>query len=221
MLFIDQPVGTGLSYTKKRNGFPTNDDEVNQHFISFLDAFFKLHSKYIIDTDQISAEVSVLKTRAVYFSGESHAGHYIPSIMAAILKRNSLVNEQLNKMLKKEKGLDNVLENVNIIIDAKGCALGNPWIDPYHQYDASEISHGLGLISLAQKYSLKDTEKICQENLRNGKLNTRVCFSLLDDIIDSSTVSGSRKVLIYDSRKYMMNSAGFPPGMQKHYNKTI
>jgi hypothetical protein len=48
--------------------------------------------------------------------------------------------------------------------DALSCALsqqpnrvtpvvGNPWLDPFYQYDASEFTHGLGLISWARDTS--------------------------------------------------------------------
>jgi carboxypeptidase D len=188
LLFIDQPVGTGLSYTMNRNKYPRNDDEVNNDFIRFLDDFFRLHSRYV------SIVNGKKTTRRLLFAGESHAGHYIPSIVAAIIKRNIAA------------------ASPEYIIPIEGIALGNPWIDPYHQYDASDIAHGLGIISIGQKVMLKEMERTCQENIRLGKLNTRVCFNLVDDIIDSSSARGAAKVLLYDSRKYSTHARSFPPG---------
>lgn len=115
-------------------------------------------------------------------------------MVAAIIKRNSQANFE------------------GIILDVGGIALGNPWIDPYRQYDASDIAHGFGLITQEQKFKLKEAEKTCQGHLQNGRYNTKACFALLDDIIDSSSIAGSRHVLMYDSRKYSHAANAFPPG---------
>jgi hypothetical protein len=46
--------------------------------------------------------------------------------------------------------------------------IGNPWLDPFYQYDASEFAHGLGLISLGQRHKLKEMELKCQALLKGG-----------------------------------------------------
>jgi carboxypeptidase C (cathepsin A) len=66
-MYIDQPVGTGLSFTTSKK-YPTNDEEVNIDFYAFLQSFFKLHQ------DKFVTEKIV--NREVYFSGESHSGTY-------------------------------------------------------------------------------------------------------------------------------------------------
>jgi hypothetical protein len=48
------------------------------------------------------------------------------------------------------------------------CIVGNPWLDPFYQYDASEFAHGLGLISLGQRHKLKEMELKCQALLKGG-----------------------------------------------------
>lgn len=189
VLFIDQPVGTGLSFTFSRSGYPTSDGGVNAHFLTFLDGFFNLHKRF---TTTIDGKIT---TRDVYFAGESHAGHYIPSILAAILNRNKEAASSGGRIIK-----------------IGGAALGNPWIDPYYQYAASDIAHGLGLITIGQKYALNEMERQCQEHLKQGRYNSRVCFSLIDDIVDSSGLGGNQHVLIYDSRKYSSTAGSFPPG---------
>jgi hypothetical protein len=52
----------------------------------------------------------------------------------------------------------------------------------------------------------------CKSSLSQGIFNQKICFSLLDDIIDSSGVNGARKVLMYDARKWVHNTGVFPPG---------
>ena len=84
LLFIDQPVGTGLSFTTVRDGLAKNDNTICLHFYRFLQNFFRLHSRYV-QSDNTNSPT----TRSFFLSGESHAGHYIPIMAAYILKKNS------------------------------------------------------------------------------------------------------------------------------------
>jgi carboxypeptidase D len=59
VLYVDQPVGTGLSYTST-NDYADDEAEVDEQFYLFLQNFLKLHPSY--------------KERPLYFTGESHAG---------------------------------------------------------------------------------------------------------------------------------------------------
>ena len=65
--------------------------------------------------------------RPFYFSGESHAGHYIPSMMNYILDRN-----------KEEEN------EVKVILS--GAAIGNGWMDPYHQYPLHRVRQKIQVI---------------------------------------------------------------------------
>lgn len=71
MLFVDQPVGTGYSRCKL-NGYVHNEQEIAEHFYLFLVNFLKKFPEY--------------KSRPLYITGESYAGHYIPAISAFIHK---------------------------------------------------------------------------------------------------------------------------------------
>jgi len=123
-LYIDQPVGTGLSFTTSGK-YPTNDEEVNVDFYYFLQSFLALHGDKFVDAG------SNTFNRPLYFSGESHAGHYIPSMMNYILKQNdSLAKTDSNA----------------VTIPLAGAAIGNGWIHPYYQYSASEAAYGHGLV---------------------------------------------------------------------------
>ena len=203
LLFIDQPVGTGMSYTRK-NGYAGSDEAVNIHFYKFLNEFFKLHERY-------TSVVNGRKTsRKFFMSGESHAGHYIPSMAAHILKENE-------RIMSTAAGSTD-----DVFIDIKGIALGNPWTDPYNQYDVSEIAHGMGLISQGQKNKLKEKNRECKEQLKQGHFNQKSCFALLDDVVDSTSIAGSHKVLMYDSRRFVHSTSVFPPGheaLEKYLNK--
>lgn len=201
ILFVDQPVGTGFAYTKSKDGYATNDNMINSQFYTFLSQFLALHPRYVsTGTD------GKLRSRPFFMSGESHAGHYIPTMAKYILDKNEEV--------QAGKG--------DLVVDLRGIALGNPWIDPFHQYDASDFAHGLGIINQGQKHRLKELEKKCQGILKSGKFNNPACFSLLDKIIDSTAVGGADRVLMYDARKYVRQTSSFPPGheaLERYLNR--
>lgn len=194
LLFVDQPVGTGLSFTDNaRRGLARSDDEVAEHFYIFLMNFLELHSRFV----HVKGGKRV--SRGIVFAGESHAGHYIPSIIELILRRNA---EARGKQ---------------IVVTIKGAALGNPWIDPYSQYDVSDFALGAGLISFSQLNTLKEKEAQCHALLLLKRFNERVCTSLLDDVVDatSSAAAGHRKILPYDARKFEDPAQRFPPGHER------
>eukprot|EP01116_Phalansterium_solitarium_P008793 TRINITY_DN2275_c0_g1_i1.p1 TRINITY_DN2275_c0_g1~~TRINITY_DN2275_c0_g1_i1.p1 ORF type:complete len:469 (-),score=183.36 TRINITY_DN2275_c0_g1_i1:252-1658(-) len=74
MLFIDNPVGTGFSYTGSDAGYSNNMDDVAANLYSFLTQFFTAYPAY--------AKVDF------YVAGESYAGKYIPAIGYKILQEN-------------------------------------------------------------------------------------------------------------------------------------
>ncbi|KAJ3555877.1 hypothetical protein NM688_g2335 [Phlebia brevispora] len=70
MVYIDQPAGTGFSYTSS-NGYLHELPEASRHIIQFLRNFYEVFPEYLsMDT---------------YLGGESYAGQYIPYFADAIL----------------------------------------------------------------------------------------------------------------------------------------
>ena len=121
-LYVDQPVGTGLSYSKLGN-YCKNDFEVNTDFHHFLEEFFLFHGdKFLQPNDPNSnSPAEWTLNRPFYFSGESHAGHYIPSMMDYILQRNDGI------LVPSES---NGLQQIRVDIPLTGAAIGNGWMDP-------------------------------------------------------------------------------------------
>jgi len=74
MLFIDNPVGTGFSYTHDQSGYSNNEDDVANNLYNCLQQFFTVYNNYI-DND-------------LYITGESYAGKYIPALGYKILQEN-------------------------------------------------------------------------------------------------------------------------------------
>jgi carboxypeptidase D len=201
VLYIDQPVGTGLSFTTG-NKYASTDEEVNQDFYYFLQSFFTLHFEKFGGHDVGNHN---MVRRHIYFSGESHAGHYIPSMMNYILQQNNIIQRGETTTKNKDK----------IIIALAGAAIGNGWTDPVHQYAAAEAAYGHGIIGRAQVAALKIKEDECQARLRKGEFSVSVCYNLLDDIVRQSQGSGSEyKVSQYDVRKTepAHGARTFPPG---------
>src|SRR5450830_494498 len=74
MLYVDQPLGTGLSQVDAGGRVRTRD-KVVADFYDFLVEFYRLFPDY--------------RTRPLFLAGESFAGHYIPDFARAILDRKN------------------------------------------------------------------------------------------------------------------------------------
>jgi carboxypeptidase D len=206
VLYVDQPVGTGLSFTKLGN-YCKSDLQIDIDFHLFLENFMMVYKDFFLKSDKekvVSDEGKEMEQyrmkRPLYFSGESHAGHYIPSMMDYILKKNDETKSKHMPMVK---------------FDLKGGAIGNGWIDPYYQYSASDAAYGAALIDLAQKEDLDRRELECRKDLKEGNLASGRCFDLLSDVInDSAGKSAKKKVSVYDNRLWERKgvSRDFPPG---------
>lgn len=74
MIFVDNPVGTGFSYTEDAACFSENMDDVSVNLYSLLTTFFTAFPAYL--------------TVDFYITGESYAGKYVPSISYYIHTQN-------------------------------------------------------------------------------------------------------------------------------------
>ncbi|KAH0904987.1 LOW QUALITY PROTEIN: hypothetical protein HID58_044490 [Brassica napus] len=68
LLYVDQPVGTGFSYTTDKSDIRHDEKGVSDDLYDFLQAFFAEHPK--------------LTNNDFFITGESYAGHYIPAFAA-------------------------------------------------------------------------------------------------------------------------------------------
>ncbi|XP_057457338.1 serine carboxypeptidase-like [Lotus japonicus] len=74
ILFVDQPTGTGFSYTTDESDIRHDEEGVSNDLYDFLQAFFKEHSQF---------------TKNDFFiTGESYAGHYIPALASRVHQGN-------------------------------------------------------------------------------------------------------------------------------------
>ncbi|XP_077712504.1 putative serine carboxypeptidase CPVL isoform X1 [Canis aureus] len=84
MLYIDNPVGTGFSFTTSPQGYAVNEDDVARNLYSALVQFFLLFPEY--------------KDNDFYATGESYAGKYVPALAhyIHILNPNPMMSMKIN-----------------------------------------------------------------------------------------------------------------------------
>ncbi|KAL6560068.1 hypothetical protein OROHE_006306 [Orobanche hederae] len=87
LIYIDQPTGTGFSYSTNRDDIRIGSDEAAVDFYNFIQAFFKEHPKYA--------------SHDLYITGESYAGHYIPAFAAQVHRGNKINDGRLHINLKQ------------------------------------------------------------------------------------------------------------------------
>ncbi|KAJ4979617.1 hypothetical protein NE237_010397 [Protea cynaroides] len=74
LLYVDQPTGTGFSYSSDKRDLRHTEEGVSNDLYDFLLAFFAEHPEYA-END-------------FYITGESYAGHYIPAFAARVHQGN-------------------------------------------------------------------------------------------------------------------------------------
>ncbi|XP_076826848.1 putative serine carboxypeptidase CPVL isoform X2 [Brachyhypopomus gauderio] len=82
VLYIDNPVGTGWSFTENEKGFAKDQDDVGRDLYTALVQFFQLFSEF--------------QTNEFYATGESYAGKYVPAIGYYIHKNNPSAKVKIN-----------------------------------------------------------------------------------------------------------------------------
>ncbi|KAF4881882.1 Carboxypeptidase Y-like protein [Colletotrichum fructicola] len=74
VLFIDQPIGVGFSYTNDSNLWAHDLNDAENDFDKFLDIFL----------DDVFPELS---NRSIHFAGESFGGQYVPTYVSRMRRR--------------------------------------------------------------------------------------------------------------------------------------
>uniref|UniRef100_A0A7N0ZX43 Carboxypeptidase n=1 Tax=Kalanchoe fedtschenkoi TaxID=63787 RepID=A0A7N0ZX43_KALFE len=74
ILFVDQPTGTGFSYSSDERDLRHDETGVSNDLYDFLQAFFQGHPEFA--------------SNDFYVTGESYAGHYVPALASRINKGN-------------------------------------------------------------------------------------------------------------------------------------
>jgi len=86
LLFIDNPVGTGYSFTSNDLGYARSQEDVARDLYSALTQFFQIYTDYA--------------SNPFYVTGESYAGKYVPSITYKIHVENQNLSAKVKINLK-------------------------------------------------------------------------------------------------------------------------
>ncbi|CAF2120813.1 serine carboxypeptidase-like 47 isoform X2 [Brassica rapa] len=104
LIYVDQPVGTGFSYTSDQSDLRHDETGVSNDLYDFLQAFFKEHPKYAKND--------------FYITGESYAGHYVPALASRVHNGNK--NKEGIPINLKGFAIGNGLTNPEIQYGAYG-----------------------------------------------------------------------------------------------------
>jgi len=74
MLYFDNPVGVGFSFTNSTDGFSTTEEQVGQNLYNAITGFFNVYNDY--------------QKNDFYITGESYAGKYVPAFAYTIYQQN-------------------------------------------------------------------------------------------------------------------------------------
>lgn len=139
ILFIDNPVGTGFSYTKPE-GYAKTIQTTSDHLHNFMIQFLKLFPEY--------------RDSPFFITGESFAGKYIPAIAAKIHEENVKYDSVGQGEFK---------------INLQGIALGNAFSDPINMIDYSAFAYQSGLVDIHGRREMEIFEILAKENIDSGR----------------------------------------------------
>nr|GEU53300.1 serine carboxypeptidase-like [Tanacetum cinerariifolium] len=171
LIYVDQPTGTGFSYSSSDEDIRHDETGVSNDLYFFLQAFFKAHPDYV--------------NNDFFITGESYAGHYIPAFASRVNKGN--INKEGIHINLKGFGIGNGLTDPAIQYKAyTDYALANSLIS---QSDYSEINQ-----------QIPDCEEAIKECGTTGTTSCimalEMCQPIFDDILQ---IAGN--INYYDIRK--------------------
>lgn len=111
MIFLDQPVNVGYSYTEGKQVLTTPEAAVDVY--AFLQLFMKSFPEY--------------STQDFNIAGESYGGHYIPNFA-------SYIHERKVKVEAGDKALTTQAKESHLPINLKSLLIGNGLTEPYTQF---------------------------------------------------------------------------------------
>ncbi|BDA42498.1 Serine carboxypeptidase 3 [Coccomyxa sp. Obi] len=142
MIFVDQPINTGFSYSEDERDRVFDEKVVGADMLDFLKEFRAAHPSYF--------------DAPLFITGESYAGHYVPSVTFGIYEYNKVAKEPFN---------------------LEGFAIGNGLTNPAVQYGSyADFSFANGLISKNMQSTLNALYPIC-------KFGINACNTLGWDIV--------------------------------------
>lgn len=137
VIYIDNPVGTGFSFTESPNGYSNNQTHIGDQLYKALTQFFKLFPK-------------LKETTNLVISGESYGGKHAASLAYTIHKKNPAAT----------KSGDPILPLV-------GVTIGNGWCDPINQLGYADFLYQVGLICWEQHNEIETEAEATRLLIKN------------------------------------------------------
>ncbi|KAE9619339.1 hypothetical protein Lal_00047479 [Lupinus albus] len=191
LLYVDQPTGTGFSYSSDSRDVRHDEAGVSNDLYDFLQAFFAEHPEYV--------------TNDFFITGESYAGHYIPAFAARVHRGN-----------KAKEGI-----HINLKGFAIGNGLTNPGVQykAYPDYALSMGIITQAESDHINKLMVPPCElavKLCGSG---GKIACTASYFVCD-IIFNSILSRAADINYYDIRKKCEGSLCYDfSNMEKFLNQ--
>jgi vitellogenic carboxypeptidase-like protein len=143
LLYWDQPVGTGFSYSIPKKRYAHSEEELSRQFYLAIQGFLDRHKK------------EKYRDCPLYITGESYCGKYIPNMATEIMKQN----EKLKKKQKDPR-----------YINLQGLAIGDGWINPELQTKTQlEYAFQMGFVDTYQKDRIMKMYKTFSDLMKDAK----------------------------------------------------
>jgi vitellogenic carboxypeptidase-like protein len=140
LLYWDQPVGTGFSYSVPGDRFAHSEKELSRQFYLAIQGFLDRHEK------------EKYRECPLYITGESYCGKYIPNMATEIMDQN---NDK-----------DNELPGINL----KGLAIGDGWINPELQTGTQlDYAFQMGFVDTFQEQEIMKMYKTFSGLMKEAK----------------------------------------------------
>ena len=134
MLYIDNPVGTGFSFTNSTNGLSTNQSTIANHLYEALKQFYTVFHEY--------------RDNELYIAGQSYAGKYVPTLGYKLMQMSNSSNINF-KGVAIGNGLTDPKNQINYSALFKGLGL----IDSKEFNEMRELEENIRKQISAEKYS--------------------------------------------------------------------
>lgn len=82
LVFVDNPVGAGYSFTDDEQGYPDNEDDIGAQLLEFVHQFLEMFPE--------------LRHAPLFIAGQSYAGKYVPALGIQIHRYNKENNNTIN-----------------------------------------------------------------------------------------------------------------------------
>ncbi len=184
IMYWDNPVGAGYSYNEHKK-YVNNEDQLSDQFYEALQSFYDAMPRQYRDCP-------------LFVTGESYGGKYIPAITEKIMENNDK---------NREAG------HTHRLINIKGMAIGNPWMDPVMQTKFRlETGFQLGFLDTRQHEILMNLYKKLPGLIQHGEWPQ--AFKLNQELKNKLVACGG-DIAIYDVR--IWDDGLFGAGVEKYF----